>query len=65
MKLYLVKCEGGKRYAGSAAQVREKKVELMAAHDVKKAAITVEDVEIKTSKPELLETLNTLCKENE
>lgn len=65
MKLYLVKCEGGKRYAGSAAGVREKKVELMAAHNVKKAAITVEDVEIKTSKPELLETLNNLCKENE
>jgi hypothetical protein len=37
----------------------------MAEHDVKKAAITVEDVEIKTSKPELLETLNNLCKENE
>lgn len=61
MKLYLVKAGIHQRYAGSMADVSLKKAEMSAKYQVNKKQITVEDVEIKTSKPDLLLILNSLC----
>lgn len=65
MKLYVVKCVAGKRYAGSQTEVRSHRADLVEKFKVKKSEVTVEEVEVKTSKPELLSLINDLCKEAE
>ena len=65
MKLYLVKCMNGQRYAGSQAQVVKMKADLVECCNAQKKSIEVEEVEVKTSKPELLELLNSLCKSSD
>lgn len=65
MKLYLLKAGTHQRYAGSMAEVSAKKTEMAAKYQINKKQILVEDVEVKTSKPELLATLNQLCERGE
>ncbi len=65
MKLYLVKAGKSQRYAGSMTEVRALKAELAVSTKTNKKLITVEDVEVKVSKPELLTLLNDLCKRGE
>ena len=52
-----------KRYAGTQADARKVREELAAEYDVKKSSITIEEAEVPTSKGELLEFINGLCKE--
>ena len=52
-----------KRYAGTQADARKVREELAAEYDVKKSSITIEEAEVPTSKGELLEFINKLCKE--
>lgn len=61
MKLYLLTSDNHQRYAGSMAEVRSAKTEMTATYQVKKSAITVETVEVKTGKKDLLNLLNELC----
>lgn len=61
MKLYLLTADNYQRYAGSMAEVRLAKTEMTATYQVKKSAITVETVEVKTGKKDLLNLLNELC----
>lgn len=51
----------GTRFAGTQADARAKRDELMAQFDVKKAAVTTEEVEIPVAKTELLEFVNELA----
>lgn len=63
MRLYLVSGPGAKRYAGTQADARKARQEIVDKIDCKKAEVTIEEVDVPTSKPGLLETLNALAKE--
>lgn len=52
-----------KRYAGTQADARKVREELVEEFDVKKSSITIEEVEVPTAKAELLAFINGLCKE--
>ena len=51
----------GTRYAGTQADARAKRDELMAQFDVKKSAVETEEVEVPVAKSELLEIINELA----
>ena len=51
----------GTRYAGTQADARAKRDELMAQFDVKKSAVETEEVEVPVAKSELLEFINELA----
>lgn len=68
MKAYKVQAVEGDvvvatRYAGSQAQVRELRDQLMEQFDVKRKQVSSEEVEIPTGKAELLEFINTVAAE--
>lgn len=53
----------GTRYAGTQADARTKRDELMAQFDVKKRQVEMEEVEVPMAKAELLEFINLLASE--
>lgn len=57
--------KGGIRFAGSMAEVREAKAQLMAKFEQKKSEVSHEEVPIKSGKAGLLEALNSLSVELE
>jgi len=48
------------RFAGSQAEARAKREELMGVYDLKKSQISIEEEEVPTSKSELLPFINGL-----
>lgn len=64
MKCYLVTApNGAKRYAGTAALSKTARLELMEKYGVKKGQVIIKDAEIPAPKAEMLEFVNSLCKE--
>ena len=51
----------GTRYAGTQADARTKRDELMAQFDVKKNQVTIDEVEVPVAKADLLEFINELA----
>lgn len=51
----------GTRYAGTQADARTKRDELMAQFDVTKSAVETEEVEVPVAKAELLDFINELA----
>lgn len=51
----------GTRYAGTQADARTKRDELMVQFDVKKNQVTIDEVEVPVAKAELLEFINQLA----
>jgi hypothetical protein len=51
----------GTRYAGTQADARTKRGELMAQFDVKKNQVTIDEVEVPVAKADLLEFINELA----
>lgn len=65
MRCYLVEGPGVKRYAGSNADAKTTRIEIMDNLGCAKSAITITQVEIPTPKAELLEFVNWLCKSSD
>lgn len=55
----------GTRYAGTNAQAREVRDQLVGQFGVKKKDVTIEDAEIPTAKADLLEFINELVAEQD
>ena len=66
MRAYRVSAGGEStpRFAGSQAEAREKREELMTLLNVKKSAISIKEEEVPTSKTDLLPFLNDLLKQH-
>lgn len=65
MRCYLVQAPGAKRYASTNADARATRDELVDQLQVKKKDVTIEQTDIPTAKAELLEFINSLCKETD
>ena len=65
MRCYLVQAPGAKRYASTNADARATRDELIDQLQVKKKDVTIEQTDIPTAKAELLEFINSLCKETD
>ena len=63
MRCYQVTGPGAKRYAATNADARTTRDELVEQLGCKKKDVEIEQVEVPTAKPELLEFINELCKE--
>ena len=63
MRCYLIQAPGAKRYAGTQADARTKREELMALTNSKKKDVSIEEAEIPAGKSEQLDFINELCKE--
>ena len=55
----------GFRFAGTAAESKIKRDELVAQFSIKKKDVSIEDCEVPTGKAELLEFLNTMAAEQD
>lgn len=62
MRCYLVQFEDHRRYAGTSAEAREIRLKFAVEFDTNKKNIIIEQTEIPTSKTELLQFVNDLCK---
>lgn len=65
MRCYLVKTDGAKRYASTNADAKVTRDDLMAARNVKKKEVMIEQVEVAADKAGLLEFINGLCAESD
>lgn len=66
MRVYLVKAStGAKRYGGTQADAKGKRDGLMEQEGLKKSSVTIEEVEVPTAKPLLLDFINGLCEEQD
>lgn len=65
MRCYLVKGSGAKRYAATQADSRAKREELVSLLGCKKKDVDITEVEVPTSKADLLEFINELCAESD
>lgn len=63
MRCYLVQALTNKRYAATNADAKVKRDEIMAKLGCKKKDVEIEQVEVPTSKTELLDFINKLCEE--
>lgn len=63
MRCYLVTGGGRKRFAGTAADSKEVRDTIVEETGLKKKDVEIEQVEVPTSKTELLEFINELCEE--
>lgn len=63
MKCYLVQAPGAKRYAGTQADAKAKRDDLMTLTNSKKKDVSIEDAEIPADKGGQLDFINSLCKE--
>jgi hypothetical protein len=61
MNLYKIHCPEGTRFAGSMADARKARQELVDTLDVKKASVEIDEFELSTKKPDLLATLNEIA----
>jgi hypothetical protein len=58
MRAYRIGAPGAFRFAGSQSDAAVHKHQLMAKYGIKRAQVTTEEIEVPTSKAELLEFLN-------
>lgn len=63
MRCYLVKGPGAKRYAGTNADARVTREDLVAKLGCKKKDVEIEPTDIPVAKADLLEFINELCQE--
>lgn len=63
MRCYLVKGSGAKRYAGTQADSRNKREELVELLSCKKKDVDITEAEVPTAKADLLDFINGLCEE--
>ena len=63
MRCYLIQAPGAKRYAGTQADARAKREELIALTNSKKKDVSIDEAEIPAGKSEQLDFINGLCKE--
>lgn len=63
MRAYLVQGPGGRRYAGSMADARAKRDELVEKLGCRKKDVDIEEVDIETGKGPVLDFINALCAE--
>ncbi len=61
MRCYLVKGPDVRRYAGTMAEARETRENMMETHALKKKEVEIEQVEVPTAKEGLLKVLNEIC----
>lgn len=63
MRVYLVEGGGRKRYAGTNADARSTRDDIMEETGVKKKEVTISEAEVPDDKPGKLQFINELCAE--
>lgn len=61
MRCYLVTAPGAVRYGSTKADAKIKRDELITLVNCKKKDVVIEEVDVLTSKPELMGFINELC----
>lgn len=61
MNLYRIHCPDATRYAGSMAEARTKRQELVDTYGIKKASIEIEDYDFSTKKTDIVIALNAIA----